>query len=34
MSAVIKYVPSKEDILRGRARAKKWREDNLEYRNI
>ena len=32
MSEVNKYIPSQEDILRGRARAKKWREDNLEYR--
>ena len=32
MSGVNKYIPSQEDILHGRARAKKWREDNLEYR--
>ena len=32
MSGVTKYIPSQEVILRGRARAKKWREENLEYR--
>ena len=32
MSGINKYIPSQEDILRGRARAKKWREEYLEYR--
>ena len=28
MSGVTKYIPSQEDILRGRERAKKWYQEN------
>ena len=33
MSEGNKYIPSQEDILRGRARAKKWYQENKAEKN-